>query len=126
MAMSQVRIPQHCRNGLLQQLSKEMQRSVALSVQRCIGKQQLWCSFDVLKDNLGGPRSTFPHTAFLVAGTQAPAGQPNSLEIMKLSGLSQGDHGRTVCVGASCLHKLLEAVGLTAPARNSHPLEPVQ
>jgi ribosome assembly protein RRB1 len=27
-------------------------------------------SFDFVKDDLGGPRSTFPHTVFMVAGTQ--------------------------------------------------------
>ncbi len=28
-------------------------------------------SFDLLRDDLGGPRSTFPHTLFMVSGTQA-------------------------------------------------------
>ncbi len=27
-------------------------------------------SFDTVRDDLGGPRSTFPHTVFMVAGTQ--------------------------------------------------------
>jgi ribosome assembly protein RRB1 len=27
-------------------------------------------SFDFVRDELGGPRSTFPHTVFMVAGTQ--------------------------------------------------------
>lgn len=54
------------------------------------------CSFDVVKDSLGGPRSKFPHTAFFIAGTQAAARQPNSIEVMKLSDLSQGDHGKKV------------------------------
>jgi hypothetical protein len=31
-------------------------------------------SFDFVKDDLGGPRSTFPHTVFMVAGTQVSTG----------------------------------------------------
>jgi ribosome assembly protein RRB1 len=27
-------------------------------------------SFDIVRDDLGGPRSTFPHTVFMLAGTQ--------------------------------------------------------
>lgn len=27
-------------------------------------------SFDFVRDELGGPRSAFPHTVFMVAGTQ--------------------------------------------------------
>lgn len=73
--------------------------AAAATFPRATGSRQLLCcSFDVIKDNLGGPRSTFPHTAFMMAGTQAPAGQPNSLEVMKLSELSQGEHGKKVRV----------------------------
>lgn len=51
-------------------------------------------SFDVLRDHLGGPRSTFPHTLFLVAGTQAGSAKQNYLAAMKVSNLTQGKHGR--------------------------------
>ncbi|CAL8471187.1 g10729 [Coccomyxa elongata] len=50
-------------------------------------------SFDILQDGLGGPRSTFPHTITMVAGTQAANPRQNSLALMKLSNLGQGKHG---------------------------------
>lgn len=31
-------------------------------------------SFDLLRDHLGAPRAAFPHTLFMVAGTQVGAG----------------------------------------------------
>lgn len=54
------------------------------------------CSFDILQDGLGGPRSAFPHTITLVAGTQAANPRQNSLALMKLSNLGQGKHGDKV------------------------------
>lgn len=56
-------------------------------------------SFDVVKDALGAPRTAFPHTAFMIAGTQAAAGARNYLSVMRLAGLTQGDHGRRVRFG---------------------------
>lgn len=44
-------------------------------------------SFDIIKDNLGDNRETFPLTAYIVAGTQAPPSHVNHLIIMKLSNL---------------------------------------
>lgn len=43
------------------------------SVYDCMSAMSLdWpcLSFDVLRDHLGGPRAAFPHTLFMVAGTQ--------------------------------------------------------
>ena len=54
------------------------------------------CSFDIVRDGLGGPRSAFPHTVTLAAGTQAASPKQNSLAIMKLSNLVQGRHGSKV------------------------------
>ena len=54
------------------------------------------CSFDILPDGLGGPRSAFPHTITLVAGTQAANARQNSLALLKLSNLGQGKHGDKV------------------------------
>lgn len=51
-------------------------------------------SFDVLRDSLGAPRSTFPHTAFLIAGTQAATPRQNYLAFLKLGRLGQGRHGK--------------------------------
>ena len=51
------------------------------------------CSFDLLKDDLGGPRSNFPHTMYVVAGTQAMHASQNYLSLMKLSEINQGRHG---------------------------------
>src|SRR6266498_6008031 len=48
-------------------------------------------SFDVLRDNLGDNRKTYPATVFAVAGTQAEAARSkeNELMILKLSSLSR-------------------------------------
>lgn len=51
-------------------------------------------SFDLIKDELGGPRSTFPHCVTLVAGTQAPTAKQNYLAFLKLANLGQGRHGK--------------------------------
>ncbi|KAI3435911.1 hypothetical protein D9Q98_001969 [Chlorella vulgaris] len=46
-------------------------------------------SFDLLRDHLGAPRSAFPHTLFMVAGTQASSAKQNYLAVMKISSLGQ-------------------------------------
>ncbi|GIL71749.1 hypothetical protein Vretimale_817 [Volvox reticuliferus] len=51
-------------------------------------------SFDALKDDLGGPRSTFPHTVYLVCGTQAATARQNYVAFLKLAQLGQGRHGK--------------------------------
>mmetsp|Transcript_16703 Transcript_16703/g.30245 ORF Transcript_16703/g.30245 Transcript_16703/m.30245 type:complete len:476 (-) Transcript_16703:307-1734(-) len=51
-------------------------------------------SFDFIKDGLGGPRSTFPHTTYLVAGTQAATARQNYVAFLKLDQLGQGRHGK--------------------------------
>lgn len=47
-------------------------------------------SFDVLTDDLGDERRSFPHTVYMVAGTQAAREKDNEIMIMKLSGLHKG------------------------------------
>jgi ribosome assembly protein RRB1 len=37
-------------------------------------------SFDIVRDDLGGPRSTFPHTVFMLAGTQVRTEQQRRLQ----------------------------------------------
>lgn len=51
-------------------------------------------SLDVVPDQLGSSRSTYPATMFAVAGTQADSAHPkeNRLMVMKLSGLSRIEH----------------------------------
>ncbi|XP_066994031.2 glutamate-rich WD repeat-containing protein 1 isoform X2 [Anabrus simplex] len=44
-------------------------------------------SFDIIQDNLGEARQSFPLTAYLVAGTQAPHTHTNSLLVMKISNM---------------------------------------
>ncbi|KAJ8949993.1 hypothetical protein NQ318_002403 [Aromia moschata] len=44
-------------------------------------------SFDIIKDHLGDNRETFPLTAYIVAGTQAPQAHVNNIIVMKLSNL---------------------------------------
>jgi ribosome assembly protein RRB1 len=48
-------------------------------------------SFDIIKDNLGNDRKTFPATMYAVAGTQADSKREkeNQLMVMKFSGLSR-------------------------------------
>ncbi|GAB4853802.1 hemolysin III domain membrane protein [Ancistrocladus abbreviatus] len=45
-------------------------------------------SFDILRDSLGLIRTEFPHTVYVVAGTQAEKSSWNSIEIFKLSNVS--------------------------------------
>ena len=52
------------------------------------------CSFDVLRDDLGDDRTKFPHTLYMVAGTQATRAQENYTAILKLTGLTQERHGK--------------------------------
>lgn len=52
-------------------------------------------SFDHLRDNLGSNRQRYPHTAYLVAGTQADVAKNNEVMVMKASGMhkTQRDDG---------------------------------
>ena len=49
----------------------------------------LSCSFDIVKDKLGGPRSTFPHNVTIVAGTQAASAKSNYIALMRFSNVTQ-------------------------------------
>jgi len=59
------------------------------------GFQAEWpcLSFDVARDSLGAPRTSFPHSMFLVAGTQASSANQNYVAVMGLSGMGQAGHG---------------------------------
>ena len=52
-------------------------------------------SFDILPDDLGSDRKTYPATVYAVAGTQAESrrARENELMVMKLSGLSRMERG---------------------------------
>lgn len=41
-------------------------------------------SFDVIADNLGLSRDTFPHTCYIVSGTQANKKNLNNIIVMKV------------------------------------------
>ena len=56
-----------------------------------------WCSFDVIKDALGGPRSAFPHDMTVVAGTQAPLAKANYVALMRFSNLGQARPRAPAC-----------------------------
>lgn len=43
----------------------------------------------MIKDALGGPRSSFPHDMTVVAGTQAPLAKANYVALMRFSNLGQ-------------------------------------
>jgi len=47
-------------------------------------------SFDLLTDDLGDERRSYPHTVYMVAGTQAQRPKDNEILVMKLSGLHKG------------------------------------
>jgi len=44
-------------------------------------------SFDIIRDNLGGQRTKFPFTTYLVSGSQADQADRNQLTVMKISEL---------------------------------------
>ncbi|CAN6668927.1 ribosome assembly protein Rrb1p [Trichomonascus vanleenenianus] len=46
-------------------------------------------SFDIIQDSLGEERRTYPHTTYLVTGTQASRPRDNEITVMKLSDLSK-------------------------------------
>ncbi|KAI9793102.1 MAG: ribosome biosynthesis protein rrb1 [Peltula sp. TS41687] len=52
-------------------------------------------SFDIIRDNLGDGRKSYPATVYAVGGTQAQSGREreNELMVMKLSGLSRMHRG---------------------------------
>ena len=58
-------------------------------------------SFDMLRDELGEPRSEWPHTLFMVAGTQADMARNNSLLVMRVSRITGKTRVRALPVGAS-------------------------
>lgn len=46
-------------------------------------------SFDIIKDDLGSNRTEFPHTCFIVSGTQASNALANNVIVMKMSNLKK-------------------------------------
>lgn len=46
-------------------------------------------SFDIIPDGLGEERNNFPHTAYLISGTQAPTSFTNRLIVMKMSNMQK-------------------------------------
>lgn len=55
-------------------------------------------SFDIVRDQLGDNRKSYPATVYAVAGTQAAQGREkeNQLMVMKLSGLSRNDEAQNM------------------------------
>jgi ribosome assembly protein RRB1 len=49
-------------------------------------------SFDILNDDLGDARQSYPHTVYMVGGTQAARAKDNKIIVMKLSGLHKGEY----------------------------------
>jgi ribosome assembly protein RRB1 len=45
---------------------------------------------------MGAPRTQFPHTLYMAAGTQASQPRQNYIAIMKLAGMGQAGHGKKV------------------------------
>ena len=48
----------------------------------------------MLRDDLGDDRTRFPHTLYVVAGTQATKAQDNYIALLKLTGLTREKHGK--------------------------------
>ena len=59
--------------------------STNFSLFYCLGAPCL--SFDVIPDGLGFDRSDFPHTSYLISGTQASTAFTNRLIVMKMSNM---------------------------------------
>ena len=55
-------------------------------------------SFDIIRDQLGDNRKSYPATAYAVGGTQAASGRSkeNQVMVMKLSGLSRNDQSANI------------------------------
>ena len=60
-------------------------------------------SFDILADNLGMNRNEYPHTVFIVCGTQAEKADRNSVMVVKMSNLTKT---LKVCRGERRLAKI--------------------
>lgn len=67
-------------------------------------------SFDFLRDHLGPARQTFPHTAYLVAGTQADIAKNNEVLVLKASSMyrTSKDQGTSNARGDDLLRHLTE------------------
>lgn len=50
-------------------------------------------SFDIMKDDLGDERRSFPHTVYMVAGTQAEKAVDNKMIVTKVSSLHKIKNG---------------------------------
>jgi ribosome assembly protein RRB1 len=59
----------------------------AYEMLHCLSMKWPCLSFDILSDQLGLDRKTFPHTAYLVAGSQASEVDKNEIYVMKMSQL---------------------------------------
>lgn len=46
-------------------------------------------SFDILEDNLGDERRSFPHSTYIVTGSQAQRAKDNKIMVMKMSSLAK-------------------------------------
>ena len=46
-------------------------------------------SFDIIPDGLGAERNDFPHTAYLISGTQASHSFTNRLIVMRMSNMQK-------------------------------------
>ena len=76
---------------------------------QCLTGNVCMRSFDIIRDELGGPRSTFPHTLTIAAGTQAAHARQNAIALVKLANLGQGKHGAKV--GSLLVHRSQQSFG---------------
>lgn len=82
-------------------------------------------SFDFLRDHLGPQRQTFPHTAFVVTGTQADVAKNNEVMVLKASAMhrTSKDDGTFVCVQRQgCLEAFGCMSASSMPKTNSLPI----
>jgi len=59
------------------------------SIRHCFILGDPCLSFDILPDNLGMDRNQYPHTIFIVCGTQAEKSDRNSVMVVKMSNLTK-------------------------------------
>ena len=74
------------------------------------------CAVYLTRDTPRAVLPQFPHTAYVVAGTQADHAAKNSVHVIKVSAMRRTLHDSGECVDQRCMHRLVLVWG-RVPAR---------
>ena len=87
--MADSALPEVCRSSHF--LCKIVEITISEGATRgaLTGASMFHCSFDIVKDGLGGPRSVFPHSLYFVAATQADMSRANYVAFIRVDNLTQ-------------------------------------